>query len=105
MTGVVEYLHAKELLENHHHLADRDRHGAVAGDRPRLGRVRVVKVLRRHPDREVELDGTMTVKVLLETLDVVPETVLVIRGGELLTRDDRLGQDDLIELRPVISGG
>lgn len=64
-----------------------------------------MKVLRRHPDREVELDGTMTVKVLLETLDVVPETVLVIRGGELLTRDDRLGQDDLIELRPVISGG
>jgi hypothetical protein len=31
--------------------------------------------------------------------------VLVIRGGELLTREERLEDGDTVELRPVISGG
>jgi hypothetical protein len=36
---------------------------------------------------------------------VLPETVLVIRGRELLTVDEVVGGDDVVELRPVISGG
>ena len=36
---------------------------------------------------------------------VLPDTVLVIRAGELVTRETRLDDADEIEVRPVISGG
>lgn len=42
---------------------------------------------------------------LLEELRIVPEAVLVIRDATLLTRDERLGEDDELEVRPVLSGG
>ncbi len=64
-----------------------------------------MKVILRHPKREVEVDGATTVGELLRRLEVVPESVLVIRDQDLLTRTDRLQPDDTIELRPVISGG
>ena len=64
-----------------------------------------MKVLLRNPRREVEVKGPVTVSVLLERLDVNPESVLVICGDELVTRDARLANDDVVELRPVISGG
>jgi sulfur carrier protein len=62
-------------------------------------------VTLRYPKREVEITGKRRVKDLLRELDVIPETVLVIRGSELLTADTVVGADDEIELRPVISGG
>lgn len=64
-----------------------------------------MKVILRYPKREVELPGRRRVKELLRELEVLPETVLVIRGSELLTGDTVCEEDDLIELRPVISGG
>jgi sulfur carrier protein len=64
-----------------------------------------MRVLLRNPRREVEVKGPVTVSVLLERLDVNPESVLVICGDELVTRDARLTDDDVVELRPVISGG
>lgn len=64
-----------------------------------------MKVILRQPRREVEVDGVGRVSDLLRRLDIVAESVLVIRGDELLTVEDRLGDDDVIELRPVISGG
>jgi sulfur carrier protein ThiS len=64
-----------------------------------------VKVRLRNPDREVEIDGGRSVHDLLVELGVQPDTALVIRGGELVTRQDRLRADDEIEIRPVISGG
>jgi sulfur carrier protein len=64
-----------------------------------------VKIILRHPKREVVVDGPSNVRELLEYLDIVPESVLVIRRSDLLTRDDRVDADDTIELRPVISGG
>jgi sulfur carrier protein len=64
-----------------------------------------VKVILRYPKREVEIAGSRRVKELLKELAVLPETVLVIRGSELLTSDMLVGADDVIELRPVISGG
>ena len=51
------------------------------------------------------MDGPSLVRELLAQLDILPESVLVIRGNELLTRSDALDADDTIELRPVISGG
>lgn len=64
-----------------------------------------MRVLLRQPRREVEVTGPRTVAALLRELDLVAESVLVIRGDELLTTDERLADDDIVELRPVISGG
>jgi sulfur carrier protein len=64
-----------------------------------------VKVILRNPDRELETRGDRPVRAVLEELGVDPDTVLVIRGGELITRNDTLADQDRIEIRPVISGG
>jgi sulfur carrier protein ThiS len=64
-----------------------------------------VKVRLRNPDREVEVAGERKVHDLLGELGINPDTVLVIRARELLTREDRVREQDEIEVRPVISGG
>jgi sulfur carrier protein len=64
-----------------------------------------VKVILRNPRREVEVAGGRRVKDILRELDVIPETVLVIRGDNLVTADQLVRDDDVIELRPVMSGG
>jgi sulfur carrier protein len=64
-----------------------------------------MKVVLRHPKREVEVAGRRRVKDLLKELGLLPGTVLVIRGSELLTADAMIGEEDVIEVRPVISGG
>ena len=64
-----------------------------------------MKVKLRNPDRELEVVGNRRVHDVLLELAIDPDTVLVIRDRELLTREDRVGQDDLVEIRPVISGG
>jgi len=62
-------------------------------------------VVLRNPRREVEVAGNRRVKDVLRDLDILPETVLVIRGDDLVTADQMLRDDDVIELRPVMSGG
>ena len=47
----------------------------------------------------------MRVSSLLAQLELNPESVLVICGDTLVTRDAHLGDADVIEIRPVISGG
>jgi sulfur carrier protein len=64
-----------------------------------------VKVILRNPRKEIEVDGRRRVKELLVELDILPSTVLVIRGDELLTGDTVVGGDDVVEVRPVMSGG
>jgi sulfur carrier protein len=64
-----------------------------------------MRVRLRNPDREVEVAGGRTVREVLGELDVNPDTVLVIRAGELVTREVVLTDADRIEVRPVISGG
>ncbi len=64
-----------------------------------------MRVLLRNPRREVEIDGTRTVLGLLDRLDLNREAHLVIRNGELVPGDARLGDDAVVEIRPVISGG
>ena len=64
-----------------------------------------MKILLRNPRREVEVAGPMRVAALLKRLDVNGESVLVIRGDTLVTREDELVDDDVVEIRPVISGG
>ncbi len=64
-----------------------------------------MKVLLRNPRREVEVPGPTTVGALLARLELSPETVLVIQGDTLVTHDARLADSDVVEIRPVISGG
>ena len=64
-----------------------------------------MKVLLRNPRREIEVDGPLTVHALLQRLELNPESVLVIVGDELVTRDARLDSQASVEIRPVTSGG
>ena len=64
-----------------------------------------MKIILRNPRKEIEVDGRRRVKELLVELDILPSTVLVIRGNELLTGDTVVGGDDVLEVRPVMSGG
>jgi sulfur carrier protein len=64
-----------------------------------------VKVVLRNPRREVQVPGPLTVSALLQRLELNPESVLVIQGDTLVTRDARLADADVVEIRPVTSGG
>jgi sulfur carrier protein len=64
-----------------------------------------VKVLLRNPKRELDVPTPRTVGQLLHDLDVIAESVLVIRNDTLATPDERLTDDDVVEIRPVASGG
>jgi sulfur carrier protein len=64
-----------------------------------------MRVVLRQPRREHHLDDVDQVADLFWRLDLVPESYLAIRDGELLTADMPVEPDDVIELRPVISGG
>jgi sulfur carrier protein len=64
-----------------------------------------MKVVLRNPKRELDVPTPRTVGQLLHDLDVIPESVLVIRNDTLATPDERLADDDVVEIRPVASGG
>jgi sulfur carrier protein ThiS len=64
-----------------------------------------VKVKLRNPDREVVVEGGRPVRSVLDELGIAVDTVLVIRAGELITRETSVRDDDELEIRPVISGG
>ena len=64
-----------------------------------------MKILLNHPVREVEVKGPRRVREVLKELNLLPESVLVVRGDDLVTEDELLKDDDRIEIRPVISGG
>ncbi|MEX2626284.1 MAG: MoaD/ThiS family protein [Ilumatobacteraceae bacterium] len=64
-----------------------------------------MKVVLRNPRREVDIDGARTVGRLLDDLELNRESHLVIRNGTLVPGDARLEPDDVVEVRPVVSGG
>lgn len=59
----------------------------------------------RQPKREIEVAGDRSVNQLLDSLGMNRESYLVIRNGTLAPGDARLLDTDVIEVRPVISGG
>ena len=64
-----------------------------------------MRVILRNPTREVQLAGRRRVQDVLKELRINRETVLVIRDRTLLTGDELLEESDVVEIRPVISGG
>ncbi|MBI4277017.1 MAG: MoaD/ThiS family protein [Armatimonadetes bacterium] len=64
-----------------------------------------MKVILHHPRREMQVEGKRRVADLLRYLNLNPEAVLVIRGDQLLTKDMEVGEEDVVEVRPVVSGG
>jgi len=64
-----------------------------------------MQVKLSHPDRSVVIKGPKKARDLLRELNLTREAHLVIRGDELVTEDEWLKEDDLVEIRPVISGG
>ncbi len=64
-----------------------------------------VKILLRHPKREVDVPGPVGVLSLLRQLGYKREAVLVIVNGTLVTDDATIVEGSEVEIRPVISGG
>jgi sulfur carrier protein len=64
-----------------------------------------VQVHLHNPKRAVEVAGPLRVAELMANLGLNRESVLVIRGDSLVTDDATLADADVIEIRPVISGG
>jgi sulfur carrier protein len=65
-----------------------------------------MKVLIRNPRRRtVDIAGPKRVEQVLRELALSAESHLVIRGEEVLTRDEMVGDTEEIEILSAISGG
>ena len=64
-----------------------------------------MRVRLRNPDRDIDVTAGRRVREILDELGINADAVLVIRGGELVTRETRVNDADELEIRPVISGG
>ncbi|MCC7130764.1 MAG: MoaD/ThiS family protein [Anaerolineae bacterium] len=62
-----------------------------------------VKLVLR--DQEYEVKPGMTLRHSLEKIEVLPESVLAVREGELITEDEILRDGESVQLIAVISGG
>jgi sulfur carrier protein len=63
----------------------------------------VVKLILR--DKVYEVKPGMSLLSALKKISVVPESVIAVRNGEMITDDEILQPGDEIKLVAVISGG
>ena len=56
-------------------------------------------------DKEYELRAGMTLLDALKKSNIVPESVIATRAGEMILEDEILKDRDVIKLIAVISGG
>jgi sulfur carrier protein len=63
----------------------------------------MVKLILR--DKEYEVKPGMTLLSALEKINVLPESVIATRQGEMILEDEILKDGDVIKLVAVISGG
>jgi len=54
-------------------------------------------------DKEIEFSGK--IKELLKKENINPETIVVIKNGEVISEDERVKNEDELELISVVSGG
>ncbi|MCH7552704.1 MAG: MoaD/ThiS family protein [Chloroflexi bacterium] len=65
-----------------------------------------MRVIVRQPRRkEIEMAGNRQLHEVLKELDLNPESIIVVHGKELLTRDAYVREEDTIEVISAISGG
>jgi sulfur carrier protein ThiS len=62
-----------------------------------------ITLLPQH--KQIELEGRRRVGDILQQLRLLPGTVMVIRGSELMCDSEFVETNDAIEIRSVISGG
>ena len=63
----------------------------------------LVKLILRN--KEYEVKPGMTLLSALHKINVVPESVIATRGGEMILEDEILKDGDVVKLIAVISGG
>jgi sulfur carrier protein ThiS len=56
-------------------------------------------------DKEYEVRAGMTLLDALKKCNILPESVIATRAGELIVDDEILNDGDVIKLVAVISGG
>ncbi|ACI19018.1 MoaD/ThiS family protein [Dictyoglomus thermophilum] len=64
-----------------------------------------MRVILRRNNEVKEMEGDLKVSEILKILNINPETVLVVRGEEILTPDKIVKNNEEVEIIPVISGG
>ncbi|MEW6030190.1 MAG: MoaD/ThiS family protein [Chloroflexota bacterium] len=62
-----------------------------------------VKLVLR--DKQFEIRPGMTLLSSLQKIEVLPESVIATRGGEMILEDEILNDGDEVKLIAVISGG
>jgi sulfur carrier protein ThiS len=63
----------------------------------------MVKLILR--DKEYEVKPGMTLLSSLQKINVLPESVIATRQGEMILEDEILKDGDVVKLIAVISGG
>ena len=63
----------------------------------------MVKLILR--DKEYEVKPGMTLLSALQKINVVPESIIATREGEMILEDEILKDGDVVKLIAVISGG
>jgi sulfur carrier protein ThiS len=63
----------------------------------------LVKLILR--EKEYEVKPGMTLLSALQKIEVVPESVIATRDGEMILEDEILRDGDVVKLIAVISGG
>lgn len=63
----------------------------------------MVKLILR--DKQYEVKPGMTLLSALQKIEVVPESVIATREGEMILEDEILREGDVVKLVAVISGG
>ena len=63
----------------------------------------MVKLILRN--KEYEVKPGMTLLAALHKINVVPESVIATRDGEMILEDEILKEGDVVKLIAVISGG
>jgi sulfur carrier protein len=56
-------------------------------------------------DKSWFFEESLTVLQMLKRVDLLPESVLVVRNDKLVTEDQRLEPGDKVKIVSVISGG
>lgn len=64
-----------------------------------------MKIYIERTKENKDLDFSGSVQKLLDTLEILSETVLVAKDGVILTEDEELTNTDEIKILSVVSGG